>query len=69
MPIQMLKNCQSVEDRRGLWIIPPVAVGLTKAPRTFKHESDHIRANTAWAALWPGAPVTSPPGCVPDPHK
>ena len=21
-----------------------------------------------WAALWPGAPVTSPPGCVPAPH-
>src|SRR5437867_246236 len=25
--------------------------------------------STAWAALWPGAPVTSPPGCVPEPHR
>jgi hypothetical protein len=22
----------------------------------------------AWAALWPGAPVTPPPGCAPDPQ-
>ena len=33
-----------------------------------KTHFDHIRASTAWAALWPGAPVTSPPGCVPDPQ-
>ena len=25
--------------------------------------------STAWAALWPGAPVTSPPGWVPAPHR
>ena len=25
--------------------------------------------NTTWAALCPGAPVTSPPGCVPAPHR
>ena len=32
--------------------------GLT--PRSFR---------IAWAALWPGAPVTSPPGWVPAPHR
>ena len=26
-------------------------------------------ASTAWAALWPGAPVTPPPGCAPEPHR
>ncbi|GAA4760751.1 hypothetical protein GCM10023306_01950 [Novosphingobium ginsenosidimutans] len=25
-------------------------------------------ARMAWAALWPGAPVTPPPGWVPAPH-
>ena len=25
--------------------------------------------STARAALWPGAPVTPPPGCAPDPHR
>ena len=26
-------------------------------------------SSTTWAALCPGAPVTSPPGCVPAPHR
>src|SRR5207237_8895304 len=26
-------------------------------------------ARTAWAALCPGAPVTPPPGCAPEPHR
>ena len=25
--------------------------------------------NSAFAALWPGAPITPPPGCVPEPHR
>ena len=31
----------------------------------------HLRrsAHTACAALWPGAPVTPPPGCAPEPHR
>ena len=28
-----------------------------------------ISPSTTWAALCPGAPVTSPPGCVPAPHR
>jgi hypothetical protein len=27
-----------------------------------------LSARIARAALWPGAPVTPPPGCVPEPH-
>ena len=37
------------------------------------HRAASVRAlrwaRTEWAALWPGAPVTSPPGWVPAPQR
>jgi hypothetical protein len=27
------------------------------------------RVMTSWAALWPGAPMTQPPGHAPDPQR
>src|SRR5918996_53752 len=35
------------------------------------HRRPHLRRSrsTAWAALWPGAPVTPPPGWAPAPHR
>ena len=35
--------------------------------RSIRRGSDRSR-KISCAALWPGAPVTPPPGCVPDPH-
>jgi hypothetical protein len=39
------------------------------AVRCQRVESVPRSRKIACAALWPGAPVTSPPGCVPAPHK
>ncbi len=36
----------------------------------FLHDPHPFRSlKIAAAALWPGAPVTPPPGCAPDPHR
>ena len=43
----------------------PDALQRLHAARFQKRRSE----STARAALWPGAPVTPPPGCAPDPHR
>ncbi len=49
------------EETDGAWApaAPPPTAGANHAP-CFR---------IAWAALWPGPPVTEPHGCVPEPHS
>ena len=52
--------CKHLHERASKW--PFYASKLTNF--------DHFPSfNISRAALYPGAPITPPPGCAPDPHK
>ena len=76
---KVLTDSQEFQDAARSSGLPakPVVDGKGTLRSIFSHRERFYRAVrprrrsafTTRAALWPGAPMTPPPGCVPEPHR
>src|SRR6266536_1700783 len=61
--------CDDKPDRDFRYLPTPTGRPVTRSPCHPPPRHPARSPITTRAALWPGMPVTPPPGCAPEPHR